>query len=83
MKIGTLKLRTLTSIAAITFSSLSIVLPAQAQNVFTEDFQDGNSDGWAGSPQDGDIRLSKYQENVSLKMTGNAYALRKIDNISA
>lgn len=57
---------------------LSFAIPAHGQVLLMEDFQDGNADGWAADPREGDIRLSSYQGNHSLQLTRNAYALRKI-----
>lgn len=47
--------------------------PALADPVFVDDFQDGKADGWraAGS---GDVRLTTYGDNVSLRVGGGATA---------
>lgn len=48
---------------------------AGAETLLNEDFQNGKADGWAAS---GDVRLSDYQGNISLKLTGRASASRMI-----
>jgi hypothetical protein len=47
---------------------------AHAQRLFTEDFQDGNADGWQSAGK-GDIRLTTYAGNVSMRLTRSASAL--------
>lgn len=59
---------------AITLLSASA---AQAETLFLDDFQDGNADGW-GAAGSGDVRLSKYYDNVSLKLTGKASATAQV-----
>jgi len=55
-------------------SLLFVVASADAQTLFSEDFQDGNADGWRSAGK-GDIRLTTYAGNVSLRLTRSANAL--------
>ena len=41
--------------------------------ILTEDFQDGNADGW-GATGDGDVAVSTYAGNYSLRVTRQARA---------
>ncbi len=56
-------------------AALLFATPAFAEPLLNEDFQDGNADGWAASGN-GDVRLSDYQGNISLKLSGKASATR-------
>jgi hypothetical protein len=47
---------------------------AQADTIFSEDFQSGKSEGWLAMGK-GDVRLSTYGTNVSLKLTAGASAV--------
>ncbi|HHI88716.1 MAG TPA: hypothetical protein ENK01_02080, partial [Hellea balneolensis] len=51
---------------------------ARADVLLSEDFQSGKTTGWKGNPGKGDIRLSRYKSNISLRLQGNAYAVRKV-----
>lgn len=57
--------------------ALSAVLSASAHAdpIFTDDFQDGKADEWKATGA-GDVRLSTYAGNVSLRLVGNAAAVR-------
>lgn len=55
---------------------------AAAQTFLDEGFQDGDADGWQSDPRKGQIGLTEYAGNISLKMTRDAYAVRKLENIS-
>lgn len=57
----------------LTASSLCAVAPALAAPVFVDDFQDGQADGW-GATGAGDVRLTTYGDNISLRVTGGATA---------
>tara|TARA_R110000868_G_scaffold325832_2_gene586705 strand:- start:2671 stop:4836 length:2166 start_codon:yes stop_codon:yes gene_type:complete len=48
-------------------------VPAMAQNLMSEDFQDGNADGWRGDAGRGDIRITEYAGNFSLRLQRNAW----------
>jgi len=47
---------------------------AVAETLFSDDFQDGDSDGWRALGQ-GDVRLTTYGGNVSLRLSRRAEAL--------
>tara|TARA_R110000744_G_scaffold1843_5_gene6846 strand:+ start:42607 stop:44772 length:2166 start_codon:yes stop_codon:yes gene_type:complete len=47
--------------------------PALAQSLMFEDFQDGNADGWRGDAGRGDIRITEYGGNLSLRLKRNAW----------
>ncbi len=47
---------------------------ASAQSLLTEDFQDRTLNGWLGNPGRGDIQLTEYEGNVSLRLSRNAWA---------
>ncbi len=55
-------------------AALGLAGCAHAQTLFTEDFQDGNADGWQSAGK-GDIRLTTYNGNVSMRLTRSASAL--------
>ncbi len=48
---------------------------AGATTLFSENFQDGTTGDWKGNPSKGDIRLSSYKENISLRLQHDAYAI--------
>jgi len=50
------------------------VTSACAQGLWSETFQDGDSAGWSGKPGRGDIRLTEYAGNVSLRLQRDASA---------
>lgn len=59
--------------AALTFAAAV----ANADTLFSSDFQDSTADGWrAVGP--GDVRLSTYAENVSLRLAPGAQAVRQV-----
>lgn len=47
--------------------------PAMAQPLFSEDFQDGDADGWRGDAGRGDISVTEYAGNYSLRLQRNAW----------
>ncbi|WP_395646753.1 hypothetical protein [Terricaulis sp.] len=47
--------------------------PASAEPIFSETFQDGDAGGW--SPSGGDVRLTTYATNVSMRFTRRAAAV--------
>jgi len=48
---------------------------ANAQTLFSDDFQDGDTKGWQGNPGKGDIRLTSYKKNISMRLQHDAYAI--------
>ncbi len=62
----------LAAILFITESPMSF-----AALIFSDDFQDGIADGWHASGK-GEVRLSKYKENVTLLLTRQANVLTAI-----
>ena len=50
---------------------------AEAETVFHADFQNGKTDGW-GAAGSGDIRLSSYAGNISLRLTGPVAAIAPV-----
>ena len=52
------------------------IAPAHAQRLLNENFEDGLSASWRGNPGKGDIRLTEYAGNHSLRLTRNAWAAR-------
>ena len=66
MKLPTSIVLTLVLVAASISATAS-------QSIFSDDFQDGNAQGWQASG-DGDISLTTYGDNVSLRMTKKALA---------
>ncbi|MCF6291842.1 MAG: hypothetical protein L3J04_00455 [Robiginitomaculum sp.] len=61
-------------VVLVALSLLFLVTSANAQTLFAEDFQDGNADGWQSAGK-GDIRLTTYAGNVSMRLTRSASAL--------
>lgn len=59
------------------FSALLLAAPAQAATLFFEDFQDGEADGW-GAMGDGDIRITEFAGNRSLRLQNKAAALTAV-----
>ncbi len=47
---------------------------ASGQTLFSDDFQDGDTAGWGGDPGRGDVRLTQYAGNTSMRLTRNAAA---------
>lgn len=70
-----MKLGHLFSIAIASF--VAITLDVTAETIFGDDFQDGNAEGW-GAAGDGDIGLSTYAGNVSMRMTKKAMTFAAI-----
>ena len=54
-----------------------LALPARAETLFRADFQDGRTSGW-GAAGSGDVRLTTYNGNVSMRLTGGAAALARV-----
>lgn len=52
--------------------------PAEAQRLFNETFENGLDESWGGHPGKGDIRLTDYAGNHSLRLTRNAWAARVV-----
>ena len=52
---------------------------AMAHELFFDDFQDGDTEGWGGNPRKGDIRLTSYKGNISMRLTHDAYAVRLVE----
>lgn len=52
---------------------------AAAQLLLVEDFEDGAAEGWAGDPGRGSLELTRYNGNVSMRLSRNASAVRRID----
>ena len=48
---------------------------AQAQTLFSDDFQDGDTGNWKGNAGKGDIRLTRYKKNISMRLQHDAYAI--------
>ena len=66
-------MRYLISITVLLALAVVTVTATATESLFSEDFQDGNADGWQASG-DGDISLSTYGDNISLRMTKKALA---------
>lgn len=54
-------------------ASLWISLPAAAQILFSDDFQDGDANGWSAGGQ-GKVQITNYQGNYSLQLSKSAFA---------
>ena len=54
--------------------------PAQADTIYSEDFQSGKSEGWLAMGK-GDVRLSTYGTNISLKLTAGAAAVKQVSTV--
>ena len=50
---------------------------AQAATLFRADFQDGKTGGWSATGS-GDVKLTSYQDNISLKLTGPVAAIAAV-----
>ena len=70
-------MRVLTSIILIFTLAATTVTAAASESLFSDDFQDGNAEGWQASG-DGDISLTTYGDNVSLRMTKKALAAKGV-----
>ena len=60
---------------------------ANAQVLFSDNFQDGNTQGWQGNPGKGDMRLTRFKKNISMRLQHDAYAIylvptKKYEDIS-
>ncbi|MEE3241412.1 MAG: hypothetical protein VX231_10645 [Pseudomonadota bacterium] len=66
-------MRGLTSTILILTLAATAFTAAATESLFSDDFQDGNAEGWQASG-DGDISLTTYGDNVSLRMTKKALA---------
>ena len=60
----------------VVLAAIAIVAVASAcaQVLFSETFQDGDTVGWSGEPGRGDIRLTEYAGNISLRLQRDAEA---------
>ncbi|WP_417483226.1 serine hydrolase [Maricaulis sp.] len=47
--------------------------PGMAQPLFSDDFQDGDAEGWRGDAGRGDVRVTEYAGNFSLRLRRNAW----------
>lgn len=63
--------------AAVLAAMLCVCAPAMAAPIFVDDFQDGVAEGW-GATGAGDVRLTTYGDNVSLRVTGGATAMTAV-----
>ncbi|MDP1631683.1 MAG: serine hydrolase [Caulobacter sp.] len=62
---------------AALIAAFACAAPALAAPIFVDDFQDGQADGWAAAGA-GDVRLTTYQGNVSLRFTRQAEAVTTV-----
>jgi hypothetical protein len=51
--------------------------PLHAETIVEEDFQDGKTEGWGGTG-DGDLRLTTFEKNVSMRLQRRAAAVTKL-----
>lgn len=51
--------------------TLAATAPAAAEEIFSDDFQDGDAEGWGGGGE-GDVRLTRYEDNISMRLTDTA-----------
>ena len=51
---------------------------ACAQTLMSETFQDGDTVGWSGEPGRGDIRLTEYAGNISMRLQRDASATLRL-----
>ena len=58
-------------------AALALATSALSAPIFVDDFQDGEADGW-GAAGTGDVRLTTWQGNVSLRLTGGATAMTAV-----
>ena len=70
-------MRLSTLAATVLAAWLCAFAPARAAPVFVDDFQDGQADGW-GATGAGDVRLTTYGDNISLRLTGGATAMTTV-----
>ena len=65
------------SFGAALASGLLLAFAAQAEPIFSDDFQDGDAQGW-GAGGEGDVRVSVYAGNASLRLTERAMAFAAV-----
>ena len=63
-------------IALLCFACMS----ARADTIYSEDFQSGKSEGWLAMGK-GEVRLSTYGTNISLKLTAGATAVKAVSTV--
>lgn len=63
--------------AILLTAAVALAAPALAGPIFADDFQDGQADGW-GAAGAGDVRLTTFQGNVSLRLTRRAMATTSV-----
>jgi len=51
--------------------ALTGAAPVFAEDIFSDDFQDGEADGW-GRGGEGDVRLTQYEDNISIRLSETA-----------
>ena len=51
--------------------ALTGTAPVFAEDIFSDDFQDGDAEGWGGGG-DGDVRLTQYEDNISMRLSETA-----------
>lgn len=54
-----------------------LAAPLHAETLVDEDFQDGKADGWGGTGE-GDLRLTTFEKNVSMRLQKRAAAITKL-----
>lgn len=71
-------------VCRMVLSACVLVAPSfvSAQTFLDEGFQDGDAEGWQSDARKGQIGLTEYAGNISLKITRDAYAIRKLDDVS-
>lgn len=57
--------------------SLALAVPLRAETLVEVDFQDGTTEGWGGTG-DGDLRLTTYEKNVSMRLQKRAAAVTEL-----
>jgi hypothetical protein len=60
--------------AVLALIAMAGLASACAQTLMSETFQDGDTAGWSGEPRRGDIRLTEYAGNISLRLERDASA---------
>lgn len=61
-------------------AALTLATSALSEPIFADDFQDGQAEGW-GAAGAGDVRLTTYEGNVSLRLTGGASATASVSTV--
>ncbi|MEO1038647.1 MAG: serine hydrolase domain-containing protein [Pseudomonadota bacterium] len=59
------------SLTAAVIGGLALACTAHAEPIFSDDFQDGEAEGW-GAGGSGDVRLTTYAGNVALRLSERA-----------